>query len=922
MDKTRNNSTLSPLTQVVLLTAFYFSGGMLGHLGSFMSGEVALIWPPAGIAVAAILLFGYRFWPGVAVGAMLFASTSGKPFGFFTVATAVGNTISAIACAYLLQVLGFRKSINRFRDAAVFILSAAALGTTINALFNVVGLSYAGLLSWSEMFPAVLEWWVPNALGAVLVAPLILSWATERDTNFNFNRIVELTACAAGLLLSCEICFGSWAFHGLNNYPMAFLPVPFAVWASLRFGQRGATTASAIIAACSVAELLHHRGPFFTGNEIQSLMLIGGYIGVTSCLSLLLAGGALERDEAHRRLSASEKQYRGIVEDQFDLICRFRPDGALTFFNDSYRRFTGKTREQLAGTNYFEDLNEQDREIPLSVFRSLTPERDHVWFDNRTFVEDRIFWQQVTVRALFDDANNIVEFQAVMQDITARKESEERLKAVLDTMMMGVIVVDSPGTITSVNPAAERVFGRKVDDVIGQPITSLFSPSDAAVFEEQLSNPSARGQTKYVELGALQPDGKTVPIEIAVTETTVSRLHMRIILVRDISERKQLELQSQKMEAIGRLTGGIAHDFRNITQAILGYADLLIQRMPARDGNRETVTQIQKSVEQANALTRQLLGFSRKRVIERKVVCLNTVVGDMNKLLKRVIGEMVRLTIRLSDAPTFVHADAGQLQQITMNLAINARDAMAGTGELMIETATVEVKKEETARGNLKPGSYASLRVEDTGCGMHPEVLMRIFDPFFTTKDPGQGTGLGLSIVKDIVQLSGGDILVDSVPGRGTTFTIYLPLAPAPAAHLQPKPVAVPAQVTGSETILLVEDEELVRMMLIEVLTAKGYNILAVGDGMAALALSHSHQGNIDLLITDLMLPELPGWQLADRIAKSRGPIPVLFMSGYTSEEVSQQAKGRTGIEFLQKPFGNEALLVKVRQILDSKLPK
>jgi CheY-like chemotaxis protein len=257
-----------------------------------------------------------------------------------------------------------------------------------------------------------------------------------------------------------------------------------------------------------------------------------------------------------------------------------------------------------------------------------------------------------------------------------------------------------------------------------------------------------------------------------------------------------------------------------------------------------------------------------------------------------------------------------------MNLAINARDAMANTGELIVATTVVELKKDESARGNLKPGSYVKLRVEDTGCGMHAEVVSRIFEPFFTTKEAGQGTGLGLSIVKDIVQLSGGDIFVDSTPGRGTTFTIYLPLAAAPAVAALSRPVAIPSRTTGNETILLVEDEELVRLMLVEVLTAKGYNILAVGDGMAALSLSHSHLGVIDLLITDLMLPELPGWQLADRIAKARGPIPVLFMSGYTREEVAHQTKGRPGIEFLQKPFGNEALLIKVRQILDAVIPK
>ncbi|MDB6057596.1 MAG: Histidine kinase, partial [Verrucomicrobiales bacterium] len=679
LDKKHGNlSNLSSVTQWVLLTAFYFIGGLLGHAGSFMSGEVALIWPPAGIAVAAILLFGYRFWPGVAAGALLFSTISGKPIGFFTVATAFGNTISAITCAYLLDVAGFRRTISRLRDATAFILLASAVGTAINAAFNVVGLCYSDLLSWNDIFPSLLGCWVPNALGTILVAPLIIVWATPFRVHWNSKRAIELVACAGGLIASCAIAFNSWLVDGLHNYPMAFLPFPFLVWAALRFEQRGGTTAVAIVAASAVAELLKHRGPFFTGNDVTSLMLIGSYIGVASCLSLLLAGGAMERNDAHRRVAASEKQYRAVVEDQFDLICRFHVNGTLTFANDAYCRFFGKPREQLVGTNYFEDLSEQDREIPLAVFSSLTPERDHVWFDNRTFLDDKILWQQVTVRALFDEDNEIEEFQAVMQDITARKESEERLRAVLDTMMMGVVVVNPPGTISSINPAAERIFTRRVEDVVGQPVSTLFSASDIAIFEEHVSKPSRRGETKYFELGAISSNGKILPIEVAITETTVSRLQMQIILVRDISERKQLEAQSQKMEAIGRLTGGIAHDFRNLTQAILGYTDLLIQRMPPRDANREAVSQIQKSVEQANALTRQLLGFSRKRIVERKVVSLNAVVGDMDKLLKRVVGEMIRLNISLTNAPAYVHADGGQLQQIIMNLAINARDAMAG----------------------------------------------------------------------------------------------------------------------------------------------------------------------------------------------------------------------------------------------------
>ena len=914
-------SNFSSITQWVLLTAFYFIGGMLGHAGSFMAGKVTLISPSAGIAVAAILLFGYRYWPGVAAGAVLFSIVSGKPLGAYTFATAVGNTTAAFTCVYLLDIARFRNTISRLGDATSFILLAGILGPAINAAFDAVGLCYAGLLSWDNLLPVLFEFWVPNALGTLLVAPLIVVSITPFRFNWSAKRVFELIACTCGLVGSCAVAFTSFFFQGFESYPMAFLPFPFLVWAGLRFEQRGGTVAVAVVAACAVTELLHHRGPFFNGSDMSSLMLVGCYIGIASCLTLLLAGGAMERNEAHRLVATSEKQYRAVVEDQFDLICRFRADGTLTFVNDAYCRFFDKPRKQLLGTSYFEDLSEQDREIPLAVFRSLVPEKNHIWFDNRTFLEDKIFWQQVTVRALFDDDNQISEFQAVMQDITARKESEERLKAVLDTMMVGVIVLNSPGAISSINPAAERIFARRAEDVIGKPVASLLSASDAAIFEEHAANPPRRGETKYFELGAVAPDGKVLPIEVAVTQTTVSRLQMKIVLIRDITERKQLEVQSQKMEAIGRLTGGIAHDFRNLTQVILGYTDLLMQRMPKHDGNRQAVVQIQKSVEQANALTQQLLGFSRKRVVERKVVSLNALVGEMNKLLKRVIGEMIRLTLSICTAPAYVHADAGQLQQIIMNLAINARDAMAGTGELKIETVIVELTEPHPRRATLKKGHYVILRIEDTGCGMHPEVLSRIFEPFFTTKDPTQGTGLGLSIVQDIVQLSGGEILVDSTPGRGTTFTIYFPLAITPIIK-EPAPPAEAPLTAGSETILLVEDEELVRIMLVEVLTAKGYNVMAVGDGMQGLNISRTHQGVIDLLITDLMLPELPGWQLADRIAKSRGPIPVLFMSGYTNEEISEKTKGRTGMDFLQKPFSNEALLEKVRQILDAKLPK
>jgi nitrogen-specific signal transduction histidine kinase/ActR/RegA family two-component response regulator len=403
---------------------------------------------------------------------------------------------------------------------------------------------------------------------------------------------------------------------------------------------------------------------------------------------------------------------------------------------------------------------------------------------------------------------------------------------------------------------------------------------------------------------------------MTVTDTLIGGQQMQILLVRDISDRKQLEAQSQKMEAIGRLTGGIAHDFNNLTQAILGYSTILRDRMPKGDPNREAVQQIQRSVEQATSLTRQLLTFSRKQEPQRKVVSLNHVVADMNSLLKRWIGKNIRLHLNLADTALFVSADAGQLQQVLMNLAINARDAMFGSGELAIATESVFLN--EANRGglkDLKQGSYTVLRVTDTGCGMTPEVKARIFEAFFTTKESGKGTGLGLSIVHSIVQQSGGEITVDSQPGVGTTFNIYLPRAEG--ALVEEKMVAPNRRTVGTETILLVEDEVLVREMFEAVLTAKGYTVLTAGDGLQALKVSNHHQGQIDLLVTDIALPVLSGWELADRIAKARALTPILYISGFSNEEVSHRFAASAPIDFLQKPFAPEALLLKVRNVLE-----
>ena len=427
---TKSKSHLTTFTRVVILTAFYFLGGLLGKQAAFLSGSIALVWPPSGIALAAFVLFGYRFWPGVALGAVLFALLDGVPFGFFTLGTAIGNTIGGITCAFLLQkLINFDKRMERTRDVTGFVGLACFLGTSVNATFNVVSLIYAGAASWDNLGKGVLEWWVPNALAGLVVAPLIIAWATPSSVRLRPRVVAEAAVCGIGLIAGTLISFNSWFVYGIQNYPLAYLPFPFLVWGALRFGQRGATTGTALVTFLAIYSLLRGRGPFMSDKEGESLMLIGSYIGMLAVTNMLLAAAASERRQAERALSQNEKRLRAVVEDQTDLICRFTPNGILTFVNGAYCRFHGKTEFELLGTSVLAGITQDDLAVTLNSFNSLPREQPVIAFDHHVLTtEGQNVWQQYTVRRLFKESGATLEFQAVIQDITHHKRSEESLQ--------------------------------------------------------------------------------------------------------------------------------------------------------------------------------------------------------------------------------------------------------------------------------------------------------------------------------------------------------------------------------------------------------------------------------------------------------------------------------------------------------------
>jgi PAS domain S-box-containing protein len=525
-----------------------------------MSGKAMLVWPPAGIALACILLFGYRFWPGVAVGAFLLSVISGNSLGYFSLATAIGSTLGAIVCTYLLdQFIKFHRSLDRVRDVAGFIGLACILGTTLNAMFNAVGIYYEGKGDWDKLFSTMLEWWIPNTMAGLIVAPFMLTWTSPCSFQWTRKLVISACLCGIGLIAGTLISFNSWYVYGIQNYPWAYLPYPFLVWSALQFKQRGATMATLIVSVLAIRSLLNNQGPFVAYTQLDSLMLLGSYLGILAITNMLLAALAAEQERAELALEHSEKRYRTIVEDQSDIICRFRSDGSLTFVNSAYCRFFGKTSEELLNTQFLPFISGQDREIPLSYFAALPKEHPIVSFDARVqSAKGEMTWQQCTIRRLMDDHENTVEFQAVVVDITRHKQAEEtirqvseRLQAILTSMVDGVIVIEADDTVGSFNPAAERIFGRASDQVINRSYRELFAEEDQNILTELYQKRfSKHNGNSIIELKALRPDSSCIPIDLAISEVSQGGERLCIMVVRDINERKQAEEQIREQATL------------------------------------------------------------------------------------------------------------------------------------------------------------------------------------------------------------------------------------------------------------------------------------------------------------------------------------------------------------------------------------
>jgi len=799
-------SALPWVTKAALLAAAYFVVARVGLQYAVIGESISPVWPPTGLALASLLLLGSQYWPAIFCGAFLANATTAVPLIAAT-GIAAGNTAEAVLGAYLMRRVAGQHRVAFDQPAAVrtLVLVAGPLSALASAGIGVTTLWLTRALPpQSDFGSAVGLWWGGDYLGALVVAPLVLSWATPADGFVARRPTGELVLFAGGAILIAELVLGRLfpaSFLPHTEYP--YLLFPLVIGAALRIGPRGASLTTLVVALLAVGHAARGGGPFAMQTLPSTAVVLLLYIGVLAVTGLTL--GALAAQ--------------------------------------------GRRSE------------------------------------------------------------------------TALRDAHEQLQAVIQSSPLAIYALDRAGNVLTWNPAAEALYGWRAAEVVGGPLPTL--PQDGDAEDHAVRARVLRGEAvKGAEVTHRRRDGFPVSISLSVAPLYGAGRQVAgmLAIAADLTEMRRLEVQyrqSQKLEAIGRLAGGIAHDFNNILTAILSTSELLLTDLVPASHVYDDVDEIRRAAQRAAGLTRQLLVFSRQQVFEPRVVDVNALVIEAEQLLRRLIGEDIELRTALAPALGAVRADPSQLEQVILNLVVNARDAMPRGGVVTIETTDVELDGGYADRHvPARPGPYVLLAVSDTGVGMDAATQARLFEPFFTTKPPSEGTGLGLATVYGIVKQSSGYIWAYSEPDHGTTFKIYLPRVGRAPETVAAQDVAM-APLRGSEVILLVEDQDDVRRLTQRMLESAGYVVLAAASGHEALRLAEHHTGPIHLLVTDVVMPGMHGHEVALLLEPTRPEMQVLYVSGYPDASIVHQGLLKPGLAFLQKPFGPDVLTRKVREVLD-----
>jgi PAS domain S-box-containing protein len=775
----------------------YYGTGQLGLFFATAHGNVTLIWLPAGIALAAYAGWGARALPGILLGALLtnFLS-SGSPV--FALSAMAGSTLSAVAGSTLLRrTVRFDPDMNRVMDMLGLVGLASALATTLAATLGVAGFCASGLMPWHAYRELWWRWWVGDAMGVLMVAPLLFTLRVTRLRGVRW-RTVGLLA----LILLGGFAFGTLAFHEgpfLESRLAMLLTLPFMVLAAFRFGPPGVAMVNFTVAAAAAAQIAY-----------------------------------------------------------------------------------------------------------------ATPRLDPRWMDEPM----TLLWFFMVVCGLTA--------QVIASALRQRRSSEELFHSLVDASPDAITIMDLEGRLTFASPRAAAMFGfGDSDDMLGRDLSALLAPEprDRDALLGRLRKGRAVEPTEHP---AARRDGARFWAESSgqALRNPDGRPRATFLITRDISARKRLEQEwhlAQKMDAVGRLAGGVAHDFNNLLMVIGGQARLLLRGLAPEDPSWRRAEAIRQAAHRAAAITRQLLTLGRRQITQAVPVDLGALLADAIPLLENLVGEKVRLAFTPLPAPAVVEVDPMQFQQVLLNLVANARDASPDGASIALDARRLAIPATDPLRPKLASGDCVAVRVRDEGHGMSAEVMAHLFEPFFTTKAGGRGTGLGLSTAYGIVKQFGGHIAVESQPGKGSAFTVLLPLsgnAPLGAPPSAPSRPPEPPADAPPPTLLLVEDDPAVRPVIRDMLEHHGFRVLLASNGNEALERLREAVGRVDLMLSDVVMPGMNGDQLADVVSRAWPAVRVILMSGYASDVIKSGDLIRKGHLLLTKPLDEHELVSQVRATL------
>jgi PAS domain S-box-containing protein len=927
--------------RIALTAAAYFlSAGLGAGLSvSTSHGPITPFSPTIGISLALAILFGWRtIWPGIFLGGIAFELTQREALDL-VLQLAAFKTLEAIIPAMILARFDFQPALNRLRDSlAVWV--AINLCAAISATLSTLAVTNYTIISWPVFWDRWFDLFMADLIGGMVLGCLLLAWHELRPKTWTFWRAVEALS-----LLAWAVAVSYLVFFRLKNsevwMPYWFFPV--MVWAAVRFGPQGSTAGAALVCFLATWVTLGGSGPFHKGSQGENMLALQSFLGITCATSLILASTAQGRRRAEESLRESEANMAAAQR-----IARFGSweldftrtdetgDNPLLWSDECYRIFGFEPRSILVSNDlFFSRVHPNDREaVARAVARAVNQHAEYS-------ITHRIILPNGEIRYVHERAKVFVDAQSgrtlkivgTVHDITESqraesqlRESEERYRLLADNATDMISRQNTLGAFLYVSPACRHLLGYEPEDLIGRDIYSFQHPDDIVTTRQANQALIEKEDIRSTTYRLRRRDGTYIWVETTARglhDSNDGEVNELICITRDITERRSLESQLQqvqKMDAIGQLAGGVAHDFNNLLTVISGYVGVILAKLPAGDPLRDFVGEINKAAERAAALTRQLLAFSRRALLEPKILDLNSLITDSEKMIRRLVGEDIELTTLFASNLWPVKVDRAQMDQVILNLIVNARDAMPQGGKLTIETSNVMLDDNYArTRADAKPGPFVMLTATDTGCGMSRDVQDHIFEPFFTTKGMGKGTGLGLATVYGIIKQSGGHIGVYSEVGLGTTFKIYLPSAGEKAALPKASNPGPKSLIHGRGTILLVEDEEAVRMFAEHVLTEAGYRVVTAADGEEALHLAEKLLDQINLVLTDVVMPRMSGRQLVEAVHKLRPNLKVLYMSGYTDDAVLRHGVLTAEAAFLQKPFSGGVLSQKVNEVMNGK---